>query len=339
MTERKVKIVIPSREEMLSPSPPADMAAAVVEPTLREKYRHCYLTVDELRDLPKPEPLIDGVLHRRGYHVLRGRGSTYKSYIALDWSLSIATGTAWNGRPVQRGRVLFIAGEGADGLPVRVGAWEADRGVKASAEDFKVRGTALDMYDPREDFDELIEHVEAEKFDLVVIDTLRRVSGRADENNSQMGRVIDNITKVQRAAPNTAVLVIAHTTKGKGSTRGFSGIEDDADVVWDSDEKAKGEIELSNVKMKNGPETAKLRLNVRAVGDNIVLAEAGSRTSRTLDQEYVYDQILNDPGKKKGDYQTRDGKDIYRVIDSLIKKGHVWAEQCGNEKHIYPVRG
>lgn len=328
------RLVPPTREEMQSTGPEPE--AAVAEPTLREKYRDYYKTVSELRDLPPPEPLIGEVLHCRGYHVLRGRDSTYKSFLALDWALSIATGTSWNDRAVHRGRVLFIAGEGVEGLRDRTDAWAADRGVTVSEQDFEVRTRALNMYDPGEDFEELLERVAVEAYDLVIIDTLRRVSGTADENSSQMGVVVDNIARIQRAALNTAVLVIAHTTKKDDDTRGFSGIEDDADVVWAS-AVVKGEVLLRNVKMKNGPQTATITLEVRPVEGNVVLSEKGPSTTLTEDEDYVYAQIKKNPGGKKGSYSTRDRKDVYRVIDSLIKRGFARQERSGNERLIFPV--
>jgi hypothetical protein len=51
-----------------------------------------YLSRAELGDLPRPAPLIEGVLNRHSYAILRGRDGTYKSFLALDWALSLATG-------------------------------------------------------------------------------------------------------------------------------------------------------------------------------------------------------------------------------------------------------
>lgn len=48
-----------------------------------------------------------------------------KTFVALSFAASVATGRDWLGRRVQRRRVLFVIGEGAYGLDPRVCAWEA----------------------------------------------------------------------------------------------------------------------------------------------------------------------------------------------------------------------
>jgi hypothetical protein len=111
-----------------------DPGAGEEQPTLRKKYDAVYHSRSGLANLPKGEPLIDGVLHQREYHVLCGRDSTYKSFLALDWALSIATGTPWNGREVSSGMVLYIAGEGVGGLDDRITAWESHHEVAVPEE-------------------------------------------------------------------------------------------------------------------------------------------------------------------------------------------------------------
>lgn len=53
---------------------------------------------------PAPEPLIEGILDAGTVTMLSGPFSTGKSFIALDWALSIASGTDWLGRSSPRWR-------------------------------------------------------------------------------------------------------------------------------------------------------------------------------------------------------------------------------------------
>jgi AAA domain len=65
------------------------------------------LTRSQLDSLPEPEPLIENTLDRRTVALLGGYWGTLKSFIALDWALSVATGHPWQGRPTVTGPVIY----------------------------------------------------------------------------------------------------------------------------------------------------------------------------------------------------------------------------------------
>lgn len=228
---------------------------------------------DALDELPAPEPLIPGVLERHAYALLAGRDGTYKTFIALDWCLCLATGTPWHGRPVERVKVLYMAGEGAYGLADRVAAWEAHHGVTVEPEWFRVLPTGVDLHGAA-DLPQLL--AMAAEYGLIVLDTLRRVSGRADGNGSEMGAVVDNIDALRRATDSGTVLALAHTQKNDEDARGFSGIEDDADIVWHVKRDPSSDlVTLANRKMKNGPDGEAVSFITRSVQGSLVMQGAG----------------------------------------------------------------
>ena len=51
------------------------------------------LTVEEIAQLDPPKWLIAGILPEAGFSILFGEPGAGKTFIALDWALSIATGT------------------------------------------------------------------------------------------------------------------------------------------------------------------------------------------------------------------------------------------------------
>ena len=67
------------------------------------------------RDMTGPQWLIDGVLVMGGVAALYGAPGSYKTFVALDWSLSVANEVPWAGRDVQRCPVLYVSAEGAAG--------------------------------------------------------------------------------------------------------------------------------------------------------------------------------------------------------------------------------
>jgi hypothetical protein len=73
------------------------------------------LSLEDIERLPDPEPLIDGLIDHGTVTKLVGESSKGKSFVAIDWSLCIATGRPWQGHGVRQGRVLYIAAEGAFG--------------------------------------------------------------------------------------------------------------------------------------------------------------------------------------------------------------------------------
>lgn len=240
-----------------------------------------FLLADQLDSLPTPEPLIADVLTRHAYGILRGRDATFKSFVALDWSLRLATGTPWQGKPVEQVRVLYVAGEGAHGVAARVRAWEKATGITVDPEWFVVRRSAVNLYRAGPEFDHLLAYVRDREVGLVVLDTLRRMSGGAEGNGSDMGTVVDHIERLKRETADGSVLTIAHTDKGDNDTRGFSGIEDDADIVWSAKrENGTDEVTITCEKMKDGPDGHRFDLRLRPEGESLVV-ESAEHVGRT----------------------------------------------------------
>lgn len=256
-----------------------------VESTLADEI----LDRDELADLTSGDPLIDGILTRHAYALLTGRDTTYKSFAAIDWACCLATGKPWQGRAVERVKVLYIVGEGAYDLDNRITAWET--GWKTTVEPTWLRTLprAVDLFGGRE-IDELLDVVA--DYGLVIIDTLRRVSGRAQDNGSDMAVVIDNIEKIKRATDNGSVLVVAHTQKDDNDARGFSAIEDDCDIVWHS-KRTENVITLTNKKMKSGPDGEKITLAPTLTAGSVILHTTAEILSGQVETTAAQKTILD----------------------------------------------
>jgi hypothetical protein len=143
---------------------------------------------------------------------------------------------------------------------------------------FVTRKSAVNLFRGGPAVEELVRRVEGEGYGLVVLDTLRRMSGGADGNGSDMGVVIDRVDRIRQATDNGSVLVISHTDKGDTDTRGYSGIEDDADIVWHAkrDEDNDSRLTIECAKMKDGPDGERITLRTRQVLNSLVI-DAASR--------------------------------------------------------------
>jgi hypothetical protein len=297
-------------------------------PIERPDFSDLFLERDELDELPTPEPLIERVLPRHAYGILRGRDQSFKSFVALDWALCLATGKPWQGHAAEPVRVLYIAGEGAYGLAGRVDAWEKGWRTDIDPSMFVVRTAALNMHKPGPAFDHLLDHIVEGGYGLVVIDTLRRVSGSAEGNGSDMGAVVDNIDRIKQATADGTVLVVAHTQKDDGDTRGYSGIEDDADFVWHA-KRSEDFLTLENTKQKDGPEHSPIYLTASAGHGSLVLNEAAA-TAETMtgSQEKIIDALTDvfpdgASGTMLMDVTALPRSTFFNAIAPLIKAAHV----------------
>lgn len=207
------------------------------------------LTIEDVLSLPAPEPLIEGVLDRGTTTMLYGAPATGKSFVALHWAWAIATAQPWLGREVRAGRALYVAAEGASGLGERVRAlgiaWPGD------AEDrLLFRTTAVDLSSAAEVAD-IAGTVAAREVDFVVLDTLARVAGDAEENSSTaMSGIVRAVDAIRAARPGCTVVLVHHEGKS-GDLRGSSAILGALDVAL----RLHGDVAktLEFVKRKEGP--------------------------------------------------------------------------------------
>jgi hypothetical protein len=287
-----------------------------------------YIDSNDLGNLPTPEPLIETVLPRHAYGILRGRDQSFKSFVGLDWALCLATGRPWQGHRSEMVRVLYIAGEGAHGLEQRIEAWKSVHGISVPVGAFTVRKSALNLFKPNPAFPHLLQLIETGEYALVVVDTLRRVSGSADGNGSDMGAVVDNLDRIKRATRNGTVLAIAHTDKGDNDTRGYSGIEDDADVVWAAD-RDDTLLVLKNTKQKDGPEHGAIHLRSRPVLDSLVLEGSEAIVATTTESQIAILATMR-RAFRDGTYGTalKDASGLskstyYDALADLVDGGHV----------------
>jgi hypothetical protein len=301
-----------------------------------------YLTRTDLEELPEPEWIIPGVLTRYAYAVLRGRDHSYKTFIALSWAASIATGRPWIGKPVKQGRVLYVAGEGANGLSTRLSAWEYawhDR-QRIDEHAFTTRDQAVNLFAAGADLDELVDKIEREGYALVVIDTLNKCSGGADVNGPQANAILHSIERIKRATADGSVLVLAHTGKSDEDVRGWSALEDDADIVWHA-KADDGAITLANTKMKEAAASPTMSLATLSIpeADSLVLQhdDGFTRPSDLTDSQKqlleTFREAFSESGATKRELLDASGlprSTFYHALNALKRSGDVIVDGKGD---------
>jgi hypothetical protein len=196
--------------------------------------------------------LIEDVLEAGTLSAIVGPSGSCKSFVALDMALSIASGQAYNGKPVKRGTVLFCAGEGKLGITRRVEAWCRHNEVYRHGLPFYVSEKAILMHDAS-----MLEKVRKEAAEignvsLIMIDTLSRSFGGHNENNPQdMGAFVRECDGLKDLL-NCTVTVVHHTGHGAADrARGHSSFY----AALDSEILTKNvddhNIQISSTKMKD----------------------------------------------------------------------------------------
>ena len=138
-----------------------------------------------------------------------------KSFIAIDIAMCVATGTSFHGKPVTKGAVIYIAGEGYHGLTQRARAWAAENEIPVEAAEIYISRTSVDIPDDdaREKLTSEIHSLLGEdgKPSLIVLDTVARNFGGNDENSTKdMGAFITAVDAIN-AEFNCATLLVHHT--------------------------------------------------------------------------------------------------------------------------------
>ena len=162
-----------------------------------------------------------------------GASGTFKSFIAIDAAMHIASGADWCLRKTKPGPVVYVASEGGLGIYRRVRAWHEQNGLVNLVDNFRVCSIPL-LLTAKDQIARLKRSIARMPIapSLVVVDTLA-ASFSGDENSaSDISAYLRSINAEIRAEFNCTVIVVHHT--GHSATerpRGSSAILANLDFV------------------------------------------------------------------------------------------------------------
>ena len=211
-------------------------------------------------EFKSPEWIIDGLVEQNTFSVCFGAPAAGKTFLILDMALCIAAGRPFHGHEVKQGPVFYIAGEGHNGFARRAAAWSKENGVSLTGLPFFKSSRSIVLTDGQsvtdmiEVVDQMVEQYGEPQ--LVVVDTLARAMGAADENSTkEMGAAITAVDDI-REAYDCTVLAVHHTGHGnKDRARGSSALLGAVDAEfmvdkWSGDDPI-AKIEVKFTKMKD----------------------------------------------------------------------------------------
>lgn len=294
-----------------------DKIAVQLAEKIAPKQRFNLSSLSEVMARPDPEFLINRILTLGGTSLMTAKHASFKSFIALDMALSVATGRAWHGFNVRRGAVVYVAAEGASGIKKRARAWLDFHG-EPTPENFVVLDVPLQIADEatRAAF---IAEIAALSPSLIILDTLARCAVGLDENSSRdMGSFADALGALARES-GAHVMTVHHNNK-TGEYRGSTAVPAAVDTHL-SLERTGERVKLEMPKQKDADEILPITFEKN---------EVSIPDSRGQSHSLVFTKMDNDEG---GDYSLSsiEEKLIEELIGAFGDEGATasqWSQVC-----------
>ena len=284
--------------------------------------RILWKTLNDLKNMPPPSFIVAPYLVDKSFAVLFGAPASYKSFLALDWALSIAHGIDWNGRAVEQGTVAYMALEGQSGLATRAEAWHREMNLEQRDVPFYALTCPMSMVDELtegSDVEKIINSIEQEFGGVVpkmiVIDTLARSFVGKDENSAtDMGMFVRNIDLIRERFDCT-VLAVHHS--GKDSDKGMRGssalrgaVDSEFEIVRRKDTQ---QVALHVRKQKDTEEAEELWMEAKEITwiDGSFGAERSSLILDPLDE------------KPKNISLSKDQREAITILEGLMDNSDV----------------
>lgn len=266
--------------------------------------------------------LIKGTLENNAMTVLYGQPGHGKSFLAIDWACSIATGEAWMGGAIKKpGAVFYLAGEGLNGIAKRFKAWEITHNLKLSDYPIYPSKSGANLHDTDKTLD-LINDIRSsgEAPALIVIDTMAR-NFLGDENSAKdVGQFISNVDLIRNAF-SCGVLILHHSGKDQErGARGSTALKGAADAEYGCKKDNDGVITLKSSKMKDAEPPKDKHMKLQGVELNLFDEDEEPVTSAVVVQVDL-SEVTPPNSEQRSQYKTErlwsgSGKKVF--IDSVI---------------------
>jgi AAA domain len=188
------------------------------------------LTLDEFVQRPSLSSQVRGIVPKGALVVVFGPPKGGKTFSVCDLTMHAAHGLDWHGCAIpRRMRVVYLCGEGVNGLRVRLKAWQEHHDNIEETGEFHILPQALSLPDRTLS---LVETLRAINPDIVVTDTLNAYFGGGDENSTHDMTTWCGSIRYLRDCLDCSVIVIHHTGHGdSGRERGSIVLRATADVL------------------------------------------------------------------------------------------------------------
>lgn len=209
------------------PSEAPTIARRLVEQWQRVP-RYEVFTFADLKGLKRVQWLVRGFLVQCTVSTLSADSGGFKSFLALELALCIATGTPFFGRETTQGAVVYVAAEGFYTILERALAWAQVRGISLPA-NFHILRAPVNVADTLA-LAEFIATVEEFEPVFIVLDTLsQNAIGLNENSNDEMALFMAGMARLGTHI-GAHVMAVHHNAKASGTFRGAGAIKANVDT-------------------------------------------------------------------------------------------------------------
>ncbi|HUX79414.1 MAG TPA: AAA family ATPase, partial [Alphaproteobacteria bacterium] len=232
--------------------------ATLIKPKPKDAW---LVSADDFCAQPAPVKwLIKDWLQDEALMMIHGPSGSGKTFVVLDMIASIAGGKQdWDGHKVTEGNVVYLAGEGHNGLKGRISAWKEKYQINSLKMWISKEGCDLNTANGEMKAITAIKSI-GESPSIIVVDTLHRFLD-GDENSPQDAKtMIDACGRLTREF-GCSVILVHHTGLGTGSknrARGSSSWRGALDIeinIEIDDKEDDAPRKLQQVKNKDSEES------------------------------------------------------------------------------------
>lgn len=277
--------------------------------------------------------LIYNVLPFDSIGFISGEWGTYKSFIALDMLLCVASGHSYHGHEVKQRPVFYICGEGHGGIAKRVKAWSIENGIEVSELPFYISTVPAKLLE-----EDNVESVytaikqtavsSGQNPGLIIIDTMaRNLCGGNESDSGDIGMMYNHLTEYWRQPFECCIGIIAHVGHGdKGRPRGSYDIEASADFSYlvKKPDSTDNECILECQKLKDEPIPPPIGFiaNQHAVGVSDECNNSITSLALSISDKPIEKKSKAGKTKKSGNYRKQ--KLILYALHEAIEKGDTY---------------
>lgn len=184
----------------------------------------CAAEVSEKNSYTPPDEIVEGLLAAGASSMIYGASNSGKTFFALDIACAVSRGEAWLGRQTKKGLVVYIAAESVGSIKARLHAYQRHHECRLNnmiVVQHAVNLTQADQTDALISAIKQAQEYTGIKCELIIGDTLARMSAGADENSAEdMSLLVAGIDRIRRET--LAHFCIIHHS-GKDAERGARG--------------------------------------------------------------------------------------------------------------------
>jgi len=293
---------------------PAEKPGTEQQATKARTNNFSLVQAGEMKTTP-PSWLVRDYIEADSFALVFGEPGCGKSFFGIDMACSVVTGSDFHDLPVKQSPVVYLAGEGQNGISRRMRAWSIKNDMSLTNVPLYVSTGPASFCDQQgiADVKEAVDQISAHSQNpgLIVIDTLARNFGPGDENATKdMSAFIAAVDEL-RVRYSCTVLVIHHTGHGnKDRERGSYTLRGAIDANYRLEKNEPGTVQFIPLKMKEAELPNPMAFKLRQMELGFQDEEGKEVTSAVL-------QKTDDETQNFNKYQGKWQKEAWKILQEL----------------------